>query len=132
MPPRQAARSHSTRALGTCRSTSPTLRPTCVHGRRMWRAMVGEARKEAVPSEIRLMSPDEPSFFPELRRRLTAEPWCVDGLEIVQNQLILEGWALPIQGDPTKGAIYVNDREAKETSFGGTRPDIAHCYGYTS
>src|SRR5580692_3388256 len=76
------------------------------------------------------MSHDEPSFFSELRRHFTAEPWCVDDLEIVDNQLILKGWALPIQGDPTRGAIYVNDRQAEETTFGGARPDIAHCYGY--
>lgn len=72
----------------------------------------------------------EPHFFPRLRQETVRETWCLDSFSFEGGRFSASGWALPIEGDASRGQILVNGFAPNRAAYGQHRSDIAAIYGY--
>lgn len=63
-------------------------------------------------------------------RRLVAEPWFVDRIDISGDRLFAAGWSMPVdvQSNPANGCFTVNGRPFDELHYPQPRPDVGEVF----
>jgi SAM-dependent methyltransferase len=58
------------------------------------------------------------------------EPWCVDSVEITDNDITVGGWAIAPGGDPATVTFTINDREFEDVRYQIPRADIGGIFSF--